>query len=47
VGIEPDHGVGALVLHHVICVLHAPRAELSIELDRRQPGELTVVIEQT
>ena len=47
VRIEPNHRVGALVLQHVICMLHAPRTELSIELDRRQPGELAVVIEQT
>jgi hypothetical protein len=33
VGIEPDHGLGALVQHHIICVLHASCAELSIELD--------------
>ena len=45
--IEPGHRVGALVLHHVICVLHAPRTELSIEFDGRQLSRLTVVIEQT
>ena len=28
-------------------MLHAPRAELSIELGRREAGDLTVVIEQT
>ena len=40
-------GIGAAVLHHVIRVLHAPRAQLLIELDRRQSGELVVVIDQT
>jgi hypothetical protein len=47
VRIEPSHRVSALVLHHVICVFHAPRTELSIELDHRQPIDLAVVIEQT
>src|SRR5262249_6229385 len=28
-GIKPGHCVGALVLHRVICVLHAPRAEFA------------------
>jgi hypothetical protein len=46
-GLSPTIASVPWFLHHVICVLHAPRAELWIELDRRQPSELAVVIEQT